>query len=167
METFGRVGNCRRALSYPPHVTLRTGALVPDDEVETWLDAFGRHIAGWETPVPIRTAGYVYEPYEAEGVEKHFFGYRVAETPELLAFHEYLCRFTPHIKSPGAGFRPHLSLAYDDVGEVGAARLHELVRRSPQLVAADYAWTCRSVDVYHRLADRWVQRAVLEVANTD
>ena len=50
------ISGSRAALAYPPHVTLRTGMLVPSTLVSSFLDAFEVVVAGWE-PFPIETDG--------------------------------------------------------------------------------------------------------------
>ena len=55
-RTVCRIGASQASLAYPPHVTLRTGTLVPLLQLPEFIHEFGELIGRWE-PFRIRTNG--------------------------------------------------------------------------------------------------------------
>ena len=88
----------RAALAYPPHVTLRTGMLVPSDLVSSFIDAFESVVVGWD-PFPIRTDGLWTTSYRDREKEKFLVGYRVAKDPGLVAMNSRLLHMRPGVRA--------------------------------------------------------------------
>lgn len=151
------------ALAYPPHVTLRTGALIPVDALDRWTEDFAACVRE-ATPAAIRTDRFVHERYQGEGERRHFFGYTIEASRELIELHDDLCAFNRAIKGACGPYRPHLSIAYGDVTEKGARAIEDLIRREPDRIQRVFEWTCDRVGVYRR-ADRWVRHASLPVGH--
>ena len=151
MERFAAVGGCRRALEYPPHVTLRTGALVPQRELPDYVEGFRRHLADQE-PVEITTSDFVHAVYsDDQGVSRHFFGYNVVLTPQLRALYDHLCDYRDYMKSEPGDFWPHLSIAYHDIDSAGAERIESLLEENPDAVPGGFRWRCGRVGLYRRI----------------
>lgn len=156
MERLGAVGACETALAYPPHVTLRTGAIVPEDEIDPWLAGFSAHVAGL-APARVQTSGFTHTTYESGGESRHFFGYTIEPTAPLVAVHRHLLDWEPYRKSDQSSWWPHLSIAYHDVTDEGAARIADELAREPGLLPPELSWECDTVGIYHEAGGRWVE----------
>ncbi len=151
MRRLGDIAGCRRALEYPPHVTLRTGALVPREELDSYIGGFCdccRVLAS----ARIATEAFVHELYDArpDGPARHFYGYSVERTPGLTALHDDLRRYSAYIKAGHRPFRPHLSIAYDDISDAGSKKIDCWLEKNTGAIPNHIEWTCDSVALYRR-----------------
>jgi 2'-5' RNA ligase len=145
------------ALSYPPHVTLRTGFLVPDDEVGEFLTDFGNVIAAKRSFL-LRAFGLLAGTYQSEGVERRIIGFRVELNEALEDLHESLLGYTPYAKGPQYPYRPHLTLAFHDLDERAFEASLAWLRARPELAESTYEWRCDNVCLYSRLGWEWMER---------
>jgi 2'-5' RNA ligase len=152
---INEIGECRSALAYPPHVTLRTGALVPAELVPRFLDAFGAVVGRW-TAFPIRTDGLWQTSYRDRDAEKYLIGYRVVKDAALSELNQRLLRCTTWRASDRRHFEPHLTLAFDDLDRDGYQRVCHWLRENPSALPAGYAWTCDNVGLYVREGEAWI-----------
>lgn len=148
-----RVGAVQ-ALRYPPHVTLRTGLVCPDDRAEAVADAFLAHAARFGA-VEASTEGLFFTAYGPADAPRGMVGWSVTPSPALVALHRGLLAFTPWQKGPQGAFRPHLTLAFDDLTPGGV----EVIRRELEASGPvpDFAWTVDRVCLYHELPQGWVE----------
>jgi len=149
------VGGSRAALAYPPHVTLRTGALVPAPLVQDFLDAFGAVVGHW-TPFPIRTDGLWQTSYRDRDQEKFLVGYRVTRDPPLVELNERLLRCSVWRASNRLHFEPHLTLAFDDLDRDGYLRVARWLHESPCVLPGGFEWSCDNVGLYRREGEDWI-----------
>lgn len=164
MERVGEIGESRTALAYPPHVTLRTGAIVPRGQIDSWLEGFREHAAGLE-PVTMRTNGFAHTTYQSGGEARHFFGYTMEPTAELLHAHRRLLAYEPYRKSNQDSYWPHLSVAYHDVTDEGAARIEALLAAEPELLPRALEWRCTEAGLYHQVGERWVEWTTISLGS--
>ena len=148
------VSGSRAALAFPPHVTLRTGAMVPAALVPTFIDAFGAVVGRWD-PFQIRTEGLWRTAYRDAGKEKHLVGYRVAKDPALAALNERLLTYTTWRASSRLHFEPHLTLAFDDLDLDGFVRVQHWLDDNPGILPSGFCWTCDNVALFRREVDTW------------
>lgn len=156
-EELCRKGSCREALRYPVHLTLRTGVLLPDSKREDFLESFGAHV---RTLVPFRVelGALITERMpegSGQGAGGCFAGFEVAMTEELINAHNALAAFAPYRKGLQYPYRPHLTMAFDDLSAEGL----EAIRRAAAGKENDFvgqAWTCRAVECYRRDGERWI-----------
>lgn len=145
----------KEALRYPPHITLRTGLVCPDDDAPKAAEAFLSHAARCR-PAVVRTQGLFFTTYGARGNEQHMAAWSVALSDALLALHQNLLLFTDWKKGPQGPFRPHLSLSYGDLSSQGLETLrHGLGALVPPV--ADFVWTIDHVALFHETPDGWVE----------
>lgn len=166
MQEFGRMGECRTALAYPPHVTLRTGVVVPETEVEAFSRSFRDHLLD-RPAFRVESSEFAHSSYETAtdpAERKHFFGYLIRESRELLALHDHLEKFSLYRKpGPPREYWPHLSIAYNDVTDSRAKSLDkEIERRRSAGVAGvpglgPVSWICDNVTLLQKGADSWVE----------
>jgi len=149
------VGGCRSALTYPPHVTLRTGALVPVPLVSRFLDSFDAAVGRW-TPFPIRTDGVWHTTYRDQDREKHLVAYRIAKDEPLSELNERLLRCTTWRASDRLHFEPHLTLAFDDLDGDGYRRVTDWLRANPGELPHAFHWTCDNVGLFWREGEQWM-----------
>lgn len=158
---LSEVGATLEARTYPPHVTMRTGAIVPVDEVASFAAAFVSHV-GHQPRFQIETAALEQSCYEANGTTRYFIGYRIVESSELLAFNRHLLDFTRYRKSSATHFHPHLTIAFHDLTADRADRVAGWISNNRNLVPDRFAWTCDNVGLYHKSDGIWqVYRAAL------
>ncbi len=157
-EARGRIneiGACRAALAYPPHVTLRTGALVPLPFIPRFLDAFGAAVGRW-TPFPIRTDGTWLTSYRDRDQEKYLVGYRILKDAPLAELNDRLLRCATWRASDRLHFEPHLTLAFDDLDREGFGRITRWLNENPRAIPDRFEWTCDNVGLYRREGEEWI-----------
>ena len=148
------IGCSRAALAYPPHVTLRTGALVPGPMISSFIEAFGAVVGRWD-PFPVRTEGLWRTSYRDGEKEKYLVGYRIAKEPALLALNERLLRCSTWRASSRIHFEPHLTLAFDDLDLDGFTRIENWLTENPNSLPNEFSWTCTNVGLFRREGDTW------------
>jgi 2'-5' RNA ligase len=144
----------REALRYPPHLTLRTGLVCPDDKAGEAARDFLAHAARFLS-VPVRTDGVFYATYGIPGQERGLVGWSVEITQPLLTLHRGLLAYQPWAKGPQAAFRPHVTLAFDDLGAEQVEVLRRRIEAMPPLPA--FFWTVDHVALYHERPEGWVE----------
>jgi 2'-5' RNA ligase len=143
------------ALAYPPHVTLRTGALVPLRSVREFAAGVRAALGPWR-PFALRTEGVFHSPYEnGDGGLKHMVGWRVVVDEPLLKLHRDLLSFERFRRRAQASFEPHLTLAFDDLQEDHALALLDHARSHPEVFPPELSWTCSNVGLYREWEERW------------
>lgn len=145
----------REALRYPPHVTLRTGLVCPDDRAKEVAEAFLAHAGTWNA-VPVRTEGLFYTTYGDPGQERGMVGWTVGSTGPLLALHRGLLAFTDWAKGPQGAFRPHLTLAFDDLGADEVEHLRQTIATLEPPVP-NFSWTLDHVALFHETPEGWIE----------
>lgn len=187
LERVGELTGAREALRYPPHITMRTGALVPSAELDEYIAGFSEHVERSPfSDVRISATRLLWSTYRSAGQLRHFIGYEIEPTDELLGLHRYLLSYDRYIKATQTSFWPHLSIAYHDLtpdaaalaaAELGLPPVPEELDAS--LGAAGGApsqpssttdkpadpiwvpqWCCRNVGLYARSGRKWQPQAV-------
>lgn len=158
---IGVEAGVKEALRYPPHITLRTGMICPDEAAGEVVRAF-RERASRLNPVELRSEGPVASGYrDASGVERGFLGYRMNLSPELLELHLGLLAYEPFRKGPQGAFEPHVSLCYHDLSPDLARIL--LKRHRQGIEALIPAWTIRAAELWEPDGDSWKLRLRAEL----
>jgi 2'-5' RNA ligase len=148
------IGGSQAALAYPPHVTLRTGALVPGESVDAFLTEFGETVGRWD-PFPMATEGLLVTDYRDGERRKYLVGYQIRKDPELVILNERLLRYEKWRASNRLHFEPHLTLAFDDLTEEGIQRVRLWLDENPSELPVGLQWSCDNVSLYKRHGDRW------------
>jgi len=149
------IGDSYEAISYPPHITLRTGALVPEKDIRVFVDGFQRHCASLSR-VKITTSGVYFDTYLQDSIKKYFIGYHILKTERLIDIHRELMTYDPFIKKNKQNeFTPHLSLAYHDLGEASFIRLKDYITANPDTYGDDYSWDMENVSLYVKKGEKW------------
>jgi 2'-5' RNA ligase len=152
-----RLSGSRAALAWPPHVTLRTGAVVPAPRAGEFVEAMGHALGAWR-PFQVATAEIVHERYGAEdGTMRNLVGWSVVLDAPLHDLHRRLLSCGLWQRRPQPTFAPHLTLAFDDLDDAGAARLLAAVERRADLFPTWLAWICNNVWLHRREGDRWIE----------
>ncbi|MBU2512778.1 2'-5' RNA ligase family protein [bacterium] len=149
------VGETYTAASYPPHVTLRTGAIVPIKEIDSFISKFEHHICDWNS-FDMETDGIINEEYTKHGEQKFFIYYHIRENCALNQLNRHLLEFTPFIKSQKKTFCPHLSLAYKDLSQRGYEKIRDLIASKSQLFPEKIKWRCDNVSLFYWKNFKWV-----------
>ncbi len=148
-----RISGSRAALSYPPHVTLRTGVIVPPGCMDGFIEGFGKVVGAWR-PFPIRTDGLFHFPYTDGADRKLVFGFRIRLDPPLAGLNRRLLSYTKFRKSRKRAFHPHLTLAFDDLALEGLEAAQAALSTSgmhPQSMS----WPLDNVSLYRLEGARW------------
>jgi len=119
MTEISLLAAASRAIKYPPHITLRTGVLVPVGELDSFVEEFGEHTVKFEKSEShdgrIVTGNLELMKYCDGGSLKNILLYPVGITEWLKALNKHLLMFRRFIKSDKTDFSPHISVAYDDL----------------------------------------------------
>ncbi len=145
----------RAALAFPPHVTLRTGAIVPARSISEFAVGVRVALGPWR-PFPIAARELFHTLYEnGGGGLKHMVGWRVDLDEPLLGLHKALLSFDRFQRRPQPSFEPHVTLAFDDLEESEAAALLADTRSQPNLYPPVLRWTCDNVGLYRQCDEAW------------
>jgi len=139
------------ALAYPPHVTLRTGVRVPAAALPQFLDDFKRVVGEWR-PFPVSTDGFLRTTYESESAVQWLIGYRIRKDEALSALNRRLLSYVPFRVSDRLDFRPHLTLAFEDLTMEAFFRAGRYMEKRPPEIPETFQWECDNVGLY-RLED--------------
>jgi len=148
------IAHSKAALAYPPHLTLRTGVLVPMESLDTFLNEFSNTV-GAVVPFPLTTDGLLFTEYRDGEVLKYLMGYRVRQDPELAKLNERLLGYERWRASNRLRFEPHLTLAFDDPSAEDMTRVRHWVEERPSALPAAFQWSCDNVSLYRRCGDSW------------
>jgi 2'-5' RNA ligase len=147
------------ALTYPPHVTLRTGVRVPERKVPHFIDEFSRLLQGMP-PVMLQTAGLHFGRYQVRGEIKYIVAYRIVPSALLLALHHRLLSYGRYQKGPQSPYHPHLTLAFDDLSELAWRQLRGILTARGAALPA-FQWCCDNVCLFRYRRGRWIPHKVL------
>jgi len=117
-ERFGP----KQALVWPPHLTLRTGFRVPEDEIAMFIDAFEAFSKKLKS-VRVKLKGFSFYdnfPLNKWITSPYVVSIDVEKTRELFDFHSELLGFTEYaIKKDEKteDWNPHVTMAYNDIDE--------------------------------------------------
>ena len=154
------------ALAYPPHITLRTGALVPEESVESFAAGLRESLGVWR-PFTINTRGFFRATYSSENGEPlHMVAWRVLADAPLMDLHARLVAYTPHRRRPQPAFEPHLTLAFEDISENDAQLLLRFVEESPDAFPPNLSWPCNNVGLYRKNDFHWEPYIVFRTMET-
>lgn len=145
----------RAALLHPPHLTLRTGALVPEKMIGSFVRELRQALGPWR-PFTLRAQGLFHTTYPDEaGSLRHLVAWRILPDPPLVDMHVRLLTCTRWQRRPQPPFEPHLTLAYEDLAADAAESLLQAAAAQPALYVPEFSWPCANVTLCRFAADRW------------
>ncbi len=136
----------RTAASYPPHITLRTGAIVPSGELERFTDEFGKHIEG-ESSFIVKTEGLRSFSYWEEENQKHIILYPVRKSPELAGLNARLLGYDKYKKSNKSSYQPHISLLYGDIDGERFDAARRYIGERPELFGREFRFRLDNISL--------------------
>jgi len=136
------------ALAYPPHVTLRTGALVPERNVAEFAAGMAQTLGKWRA-FPVRTDGLFSTTYQAQdGTPRYIVGWRVVPDACLAGLHRRLLSYERFMRRAQPAFEPHVTLAFEDLAEEQVDPLLRHATDRPRVYPPRLEWPCTSVGLY-------------------
>ncbi len=142
------------ALRYPPHITLRTGLIVPNNKLDEVFQTF-THIVDATQPFTIQTQTTAYSQMKYED-EEHFFIYQpVQETPALMSLNQQLLTYRDYRKSDKMTFYPHLTLFWGDIPKNEEAMLRIAIDCKKNGFSKTFSWQCNTFAFYQEKEDGW------------
>jgi len=154
-KELNAITGAKEAMLYPPHITLRTGALVPEDKIESYVVSFRNHIKNIK-PCTLSSKSIVYEEYLSDGKTHYFIGYSLTLSSGLYDCHNTLWDFPKYAKSKRSDFNPHVSLAYKDLSTSNFEKA-KLEWNSSDLEPLE--WFMDTISLYHIEDNRWQEYA--------
>lgn len=152
----------RAALLHPPHVTLRTGALVPEKQIKGFTQELRKAVGSWR-PFPLRAQGLVRTVYtDEEGCPRQLVAWRILPDAPLLDLHARLLGCTRWQRRPQPPFEPHLTLALEDLSEEAAQRLLAAALAEPGTYPPAFSWPCTNITLCRFAGERWEPCEVLQ-----
>jgi len=107
-EEFFNMSGSQTALTYPPHVTLRTGAIVPVSEIENYIEGFRKTVEIFRNKnlekslINISTPDWV--DYRENEINKHLILYFIEKSKWLMELNKTLLEYKKYIKSNKTDF---------------------------------------------------------------
>ncbi|MBN2509693.1 MAG: 2'-5' RNA ligase family protein [Spirochaetales bacterium] len=149
-EEMARLFSSYAALAYPPHITLRTGLIVPAQARAGVFEHFAALTKDFGS-LPVETDGIMHAEYAPR---KYLVAYRIKKTKQLCDFHDVLLSYTAYRKSDRTDFEPHMTLLFDDLAkdscEQALDHIHENEKNFPQL-----RWQLSEYGLYYLEGRRW------------
>lgn len=153
-EPLCRQYNALWALRYPPHLTLRTGLIVPNNKLDDVYQIFAEMVAETK-PFTIHTGTPKYKYMSYEG-EEHFFLYLpVDKARELCELNRRLLNFRNYRKSDKMDFDPHLTLLWGDLTDIERNNLCQKVDAGAHPYDKIFSWECRFLSFYTQSGETW------------
>ncbi len=144
------------ALQYPPHLTLRTGLVVPQDREDEVTAAFAG-LAAQQAPFVIRTGPPACGRMAYEGDEHCFLYLPVVPDPPLVALNRTLLSCRQYRKSDKTAFQPHVTLLWGDLRPEEEIDLRTAVDAGRPPLHEGVSWRCEDVCLYIRHGNAWRQ----------
>jgi 2'-5' RNA ligase len=157
------VSSSHAAAAYPPHVTLRTGLIVPQAAMGTFLDEFGCLLEG-VGPFEIATGDIVFRTISRDHGAVPIVALEIEPSAALVSLNARLLRYQPYRASGRTSFWPHLTLAFQDLSAEGRLRLEQYIAAGGELRARRFAWCCDNVSLYRQQGVRWQPHHVFRLA---
>ncbi|MBN1850661.1 MAG: 2'-5' RNA ligase family protein [Deltaproteobacteria bacterium] len=149
------------ALTYPPHITLRTGVIVPQDNMENYLSDFTNLIKD-QKPFRIRT-DKIKSTIMRNGDDWKFFIYLpVIQDHALIHLNRHLLSYCRYRKSNQISFYPHMTLLWDSLTVKEQEEVKATMNRDRRFTEC-YEWMCDNVSLYIRKEDHWVPFHVFRI----
>jgi 2'-5' RNA ligase len=82
--------------------------------------------------------------------------WRVEPDEALMALHHRLLRYRDFQRRPQSEYEPHVTIAFDDLGDRGAASLLAHAAAHPEAFPPIVSWTCDNVALYRQVAGSWL-----------
>jgi len=149
------IGSSQAALAYPPHLTLRTGVLLPDSMIDGFLEEFSAVVGLW-TAFPVNTEGTFVSRYRDGALLKNLVGYKVRKDPPLAELNRRLLGYEKWRASDRLHFEPHLTLAFDDLTDDGVRAIQQWWEKEPEVLPDGLQWSCDNIGLYRREQDAWI-----------
>jgi 2'-5' RNA ligase len=142
------------AMSYPPHITLRTGSVVPQNMIAKYIDGFRNVISRFKekgsVKRPARTLELEFIRYKENGLTKNMIAYTVEKSAWLADLNMILLEYKDFIKSDKTDFYPHISLAYEDLDDVNFMKLKKHIYSNKNLFFRNFSFDLDNISLYHR-----------------
>jgi 2'-5' RNA ligase len=152
------------ASAYPPHITLRTGVLVSDEDFPGFIEDFGRVVQS-APKASVRLGTLRQSSMDIQGTKDFFIGYEIEEPAELITLHTSLLNYRKFQKSEQKEFWPHLSLAYGDLGAEGFEKAKKWIREHPDKIMNDAYWEIDRVGLYYQNDGQWLEKQSIEIGS--
>ena len=146
------------ALAYPPHITLRTGLIVPNGEKQKVFDAFSRLTARFG-PIAVQTDGLTFGEYAPD---KYLVAYKIKPNGRLKALHETLLQYVHYRKSDRTDFHPHMTLLFDDISKERYERASTFLN-SGEADIPPLAWEIKEYGLYYLAGEKWKPEALFSL----
>ncbi|MDC7218774.1 MAG: 2'-5' RNA ligase family protein [Spirochaetales bacterium] len=145
----------REAVLYPPHITLRTGALIPEGEIGRYIRGLEAHLANRE-PFQVKVKALEFFEYLHKDAPAFFTGFTLEKEGCLAAFHDYLWDYDLYAKSVRKNYEPHLSLAYKDLLKEDFLNLRDNLKSElPEILNPPFFWVLDNLWLYHFTGEKW------------
>ena len=153
-ELSGLSGS-KNALLYPPHITIRTGAIVPIDNIDAFVLAFRKDVDKFNAKViyqePLTISEIDFINYTDEGQQKHLIAYRVRKTEWLVELNKTLDESNEYKKTMYKTFHPHISLAYGDLSTFYFNKLKDHILDNKEHFCKSLSFDINDVSLFYQL----------------
>lgn len=143
------------ASQYPPHITLRTGVVVPVEDLEDFFFEFSV-LVNRLSSFTVRMGDLIKEETLINGKKSFFIGYNILPDNPLVNLNSQLLSYTKFRKTDRNDFRPHLSIAYNDLTSEGFDTGCDWIETHPNQIPENLSWTLDYVALYQFNSQRWV-----------
>jgi 2'-5' RNA ligase len=148
MKTLCTLTGSRTAVTFPPHMTLRTGVMVPVNETGTFIREFGRIIEKEKAiRSGIKTEGLRAFSYWEEENQKFIILYSVRKSQALADLNKRLLGYERYKKSNKTVFQPHISLLYGDVDREAFETAKLFVSERPEVFDRGFSFDLDNITI--------------------
>jgi 2'-5' RNA ligase len=158
-EELFLLSGSKTALLYPPHITIRTGAVVPIDTAETFIESFKHHVDKFKNEniakIPVKPANLKFTRYEDNGIKKNMVAYFIEKNLWMESLNRTLSEYRDFIKNPNKEFVPHISLAYDDLDNDGMKKIKDHINNQKDKYLKDFKFHLNSVSLFYQKDNKY------------
>jgi 2'-5' RNA ligase len=151
------------ALTYPPHVTLRTGVMAPCNIIDEFKSEFGKMLETCR-PFAVKTQKARLINMAYEGESKVFLHYPVIKNAPLVDLNLYLLHYTRFRKSLKRRFNPHVTLFWGKLHSEKVKELGAMVSQGSKGMGLCHEWTLDNISLYVKKGAFWEPYHVYRLA---
>jgi 2'-5' RNA ligase len=154
MKRCGINGNSKTALSYPPHLTLRTGVILENQNIPGFIKEFGE-VVSLQGPLEVKINGIMTTDHFQDEENNYIAYYNVEKTEKLVNLNNLLLTYHKYKKSYKTDFQPHISICYGDLTRENYNRVASYINTNDSIKNFKTSYILENVCLYINKYGHW------------
>jgi 2'-5' RNA ligase len=154
MTRCGKVGNSKTALTYPPHMTLRTGVILENENISGFISEFGE-IVNKQSPVEVKINGIKTTDHFQDEKNNYIAYYNAEKNEKLASLNNALLSYHKYKKSSKKNFQPHISICYGDLTRETFGKVESFLDQNKNIKNIKTSYILDNVSLYTNKEGLW------------